>query len=124
MPIPNRNRAISTDDNDDYVDAIASSLKKQQDNHFMATGTQILTGIWRGEDDVEGETEGDINNLSLVEIEGAVNDNAELHRGVRKLAHVTGLNNGDPVLMVQGPSCPLTIIGELRGDIAILTNED
>jgi hypothetical protein len=123
MPIPNRNRAISADDNDNYIDAVASAVKKQQDNHFMRTGTQILTGIWQGEDDIEGETDGDIDNLSLVQIEGSYNDDGEYHRGVRKLAHVTGLNLGDAVLMVQGPSCPLTIIGELRGAIAILTNE-
>jgi hypothetical protein len=54
------------------------------------------------------------SNLSEVEIAGM----DETVRGVRKLAHVIDLNSGDPILCVQGPTCPLTIIGELRGDIA------
>jgi hypothetical protein len=116
MPI----RFIDPEHND-YIDEIAGAVKKRADDHQILTGIQILTGTWMGEDDIEGETEGDIDNLSKVQIAGAYNDDdSPLHRGVRKLAHVTGLNIGDPVLMVQGPSCPLTIIGELRGDIAIL----
>lgn len=104
---------------DDGIDHISSAMKKSQDNHQLLMGIQILTGTWMGEDDVQGETSGDENNLSLVNVIGT--DGTETFRGVRKLAHVTGLNTGDPVLMVSGPQCPLTIIGELRGDIAILT---
>lgn len=104
---------------DDGIDHISSAVKKSQDNHTLLMGIQILTGTWMGEDDLEGETSGDENNLSLVQIIGT--DDTETFRGVRKLAHVTGLNVGDPVLMVAGPQCPLTIIGELRGDIAILS---
>lgn len=104
---------------DDGIDHISSAMKKAQDNHSLLMGVQILTGTWMGEDDLPGETSGDENNLSLVEIIGT--DGTETFRGVRKLAHVTGLNAGDPVLMVSGPQCPLTIIGELRGDIAILS---
>lgn len=104
---------------EDNIDLIASALKKSQDNHGMRMGVILLTATWLSEDDIPGETSGDENNLSIVQVAGV--DGAETHRGVRKLAHVTGLNSGDPVLCIQGPACPLTIIGELRGDIAILT---
>lgn len=104
---------------DDGIDHISSAMKKSQDNHSLLMGIQVLTGTWMGEDDIEGETDGDENNLSLVQIVGT--DGTETFRGVRKLAHVTGLNAGDPVLMLAGPQCPLTIIGELRGDIAVLS---
>lgn len=105
---------------DDGIDEINDALKRRQDNHLVANGVLLLTGTWMGEDDIAGETVGDENNLSLVVVVGT--DGSETFRGVRKLAHVTGLNAGDPVLMISGPACPLTIIGELRGDIAILTN--
>lgn len=41
---------------------------------------------------------------------------------IRKLEHVTGLANGDTVMMISSSSTPLTIIGVVVGNVTLATH--
>lgn len=70
----------------------------------------ILYGTWVASETVDA-------NLSQVQLPG---DGAPVARGVRKLAHVTGLVVGSQVMMLKSGNTPLTIIGVVVGDVTKL----
>lgn len=88
----------------EVVNIVESKIRKYQSGQ-----TPILYGTWQQSESVDP-------NLSQVFVEGQTSNT----RGVRKLAHVTGLAVGDQVMMYRCQGTPLTIIGKVVGDIRLL----
>lgn len=82
----------------DIAALVRSIIKKERGSH-----SQFVQGVFVSAETVDA-------NLSQVTILGTTT------RYVRKLSHVTGLTNGQAILMLQGGGIPLTIIGIVVGD--------
>lgn len=94
----------------DVVDAIYQMVMKA----LEAPGSPVLKttyGIFRGVSTYD-------TNLSLVGM-----GNPEVQTDwIRKLKHVTGMVNGDVVMMVSSANTPLTIVGVVVGNITLATH--
>lgn len=86
------------------ADDVAGATYELIDRRIDTKGLQVLVGTWRSAESFDAD-------LSVVEIEGAT-----IHY-VRKLAHVTGLTNGDTIELLKQPGFPLTIQGKIVGNI-------
>jgi hypothetical protein len=87
---------------DDVISAIYEMVEELIDNKQHC----IVQGTWNYAEDVDSD-------LSSVTIEGLE------YKFVRKLDHVTGLTNGDALLLLRSPECTLTIIGKIIGNITL-----
>lgn len=91
-----------------YTADLISSLYDMIETMIHNNLHRVIQGQWNYSEDVD-------SNLSSVTIEGIE------FKYIRKLSHVTGLVNGDSVLLLSAPDCPLVIIGKIVGNITLAT---